>query len=115
MNLGVSAHPIRANGHSPPGFAENTTCEGRFFSGILGMELAALPALTGARMDGLFVVNEGKLDRWLRVVLGIGLLSLVFAGPKTPWGYLGVVPLFTGIAGMCPLYRIFGFSTCPVK
>lgn len=65
-------------------------------------------------MRGLFMVNESILDRWVRVILGIVLLAIVFVGPKTPWGYLGMIPLFTGIAGMCPIYRIFGISTCPV-
>lgn len=66
-------------------------------------------------MDRIFIVNEGIVDRWVRVLLGIGLLSLVFVGPKTAWGYLGTIFLFTGIAGMCPLYRLFGISTCSVK
>lgn len=65
-------------------------------------------------MDRLFIVNESVADRWLRVGLGLGLLALVFVGPKTAWGYLGMVPLFTGIAGMCPIYRLFGVSTCPL-
>lgn len=56
--------------------------------------------------------NEGSLDRALRVLLGTVLLSLVFVGPATPWGFLGFVPLLTGLAGYCPLYRILGVSTC---
>jgi hypothetical protein len=60
-------------------------------------------------------VNEGTADRTLRVILGIAILSLAFAGPRTPWGYLGLVPLLTGAMGSCPLYAIFGFSTCPAK
>jgi hypothetical protein len=59
--------------------------------------------------------NEGTADRALRVVLGIAILSLAFVGPRTPWGYLGFVPLLTGVFGFCPLYTVFGFSTCPVK
>ena len=59
--------------------------------------------------------NEGTADRALRVVLGIAILSLAFVGPRTPWGYLGFVPLLTGVFGFCPLYTIFGFSTCPAK
>ncbi len=58
--------------------------------------------------------NEGKTDRILRVVVGVGLLSLVFVGPQTMWGFIGVVPLFTGAIGFCPLYKVFGFNTCPV-
>ncbi len=59
--------------------------------------------------------NEGTVDRVLRGVLGLGLLSLVFVGPETPWGWIGVVPLLTGIVGFCPLYAMFGLSTCPLK
>ena len=58
--------------------------------------------------------NEGKIDRALRIVVGLGLLSLVFVGPQTIWGLIGIVPLFTGIIGFCPLYKVFGFNTCPV-
>ena len=58
--------------------------------------------------------NEGTLDRVLRVVIGLVLLSLVFVGPKTMWGLIGLVPLVTGLAGSCPIYTIFGLRTCPV-
>jgi len=58
--------------------------------------------------------NEGTIDRVLRVILGLALISIVFAGPQTPWGWIGVVPLVTGLVGMCPLYSILGISTCPV-
>lgn len=58
--------------------------------------------------------NEGKLDRILRVIIGLGLLSLIFVGPQTMWGLVGVVPLLTGAFGFCPLYKVFGFSTCPI-
>lgn len=60
-------------------------------------------------------INEGKADRIIRVILGIGLLSLVFVGPQSAWGFVGVVPLFTGLFGFCPLYKVFGLSTCPVS
>jgi hypothetical protein len=59
--------------------------------------------------------NEGPLDRLLRVALGIGILSLTFVGPQTPWGYLGLVPLLTGLVGFCPLYAIIGLNTCGVR
>lgn len=58
--------------------------------------------------------NEGIVDRVLRIVVGLGLLSLVFVGPQTMWGLVGFVPLFTGAFGFCPLYKIFGFNTCPI-
>ena len=57
-------------------------------------------------------VNEGAIDRILRLVVGLGILSLAFFGPKTPWAYLGAVPLATGIIGVCPLYALLGISTC---
>lgn len=56
-------------------------------------------------------MNEGRLDRALRVVGGLLLLSLVFIGPKTAWGLVGFVPLMTGLVGFCPAYRLFGRST----
>jgi hypothetical protein len=59
--------------------------------------------------------NEGTLDRVLRVILGLGLLSIVFVGPQTPWGWVGLVPLVTGLVGSCPLYRLFGLRTCPIE
>jgi len=59
--------------------------------------------------------NEGTIDRVLRVVVGLGLISLVFVGPHTPWGWVGAVPLATGLAGFCPLYALLGLSTCPAK
>ena len=62
----------------------------------------------------LFPRNEATLDRAIRVVLGLALLALVFVGPKTMWGLVGLVPLFTGLVGHCPAYRLFGISTCAV-
>ncbi len=59
--------------------------------------------------------NEGNLDRALRVIAGAGILSLAFIGPQTAWGYVGLVPLITGLVGYCPLYSVLGLSTCPVK
>ena len=56
--------------------------------------------------------NVGAIDRVLRIVLGLGLLAIVFVGPKTLWGYVGVVPLLTGLFGTCPLYTILGIRTC---
>lgn len=59
--------------------------------------------------------NVGTIDRALRVVVGLGLLSLAFIGPRTPFGYIGLVPLLTAGVGFCPLYRIIGLSTCARK
>lgn len=56
--------------------------------------------------------NEGKVDRMLRVLAGLVLLALVFTGPQTPWGWIGLVPLLTGIFGYCPAYSLIGVNTC---
>lgn len=56
--------------------------------------------------------NVGTIDRTLRIVLGLGLLCLVFVGPQTLWGLIGLVPLLTGLAKFCPAYSIAGMSTC---
>ena len=66
-------------------------------------------------MANMLPTNEHPVERALRVILGLGVLSLVFVGPKSSWGYLGIVPLVTGLLGSCPLYTLFGWSTCPVK
>ncbi len=59
--------------------------------------------------------NVGGIDRILRIVVGLGLLSLVFVGPQTPWGWIGLVPLLTALVGYCPAYTLIGLSTCPLK
>ena len=66
-------------------------------------------------MNALIPTNEGNIDRGIRVVLGLVLLTLVFVGPKSPWGLLGVIPLLTGALGSCPLYRVLGLSTCSAR
>ncbi len=57
------------------------------------------------------MINEGNVDRIVRVVAGLALLAMVFVGPKTWLGWLGLVPLVTGIVGFCPLYRLIGIQT----
>lgn len=57
--------------------------------------------------------NVGGIDRALRIVLGLVLLSLVVVGPKTLWGLVGLVPLATGLMRFCPVYPLLGVSTCP--
>ena len=57
-------------------------------------------------------INVGLVDRVIRIAVGICLLSLVFWGPQTNWGYLGLIPLFTGAIGTCPLYAMLGMNTC---
>ncbi|KHK93053.1 YgaP family membrane protein [Novosphingobium malaysiense] len=60
----------------------------------------------------MFKVNVGTVDRAMRIILGIVLLALVFVGPKTPWGLIGIIPLVTGLFRTCPLYSLFGIRTC---
>ncbi|MEZ5498865.1 MAG: DUF2892 domain-containing protein [Steroidobacteraceae bacterium] len=61
--------------------------------------------------------NVGRVDRILRVVVGLGLLSLFFLlpAPTKYWGLIGLVPLLTAFMGSCPLYSLIGVSTCPVR
>ena len=56
--------------------------------------------------------NEHMIERVVRVVLGLAVLSLAFVGPQTMWGYLGLVPIATGLLGTCPIYTLLGVSTC---
>ena len=59
--------------------------------------------------------NVGGVDRILRVIVGLILISLVFVGPQTPWGWIGIVPLVTGLFRFCPAYTLLGLNTCPMK
>ncbi|MFO0646299.1 MAG: DUF2892 domain-containing protein [Polyangiales bacterium] len=63
-------------------------------------------------MSKLLPNNEHVIERAIRVVLGLALLAMVFMGPKSMWGLIGLVPLLTGLVGSCPLYTLVGFSTC---
>lgn len=58
--------------------------------------------------------NEGSIDRVIRVVIGLALLSLVVVGPKSLLGLIGLIPLLTGLFGFCPLYKLLGLNTCPM-
>lgn len=58
--------------------------------------------------------NVGTVDRVLRIVAGVILIALVFVGPQTPWGWIGVIPIATALIGWCPAYRLLGIRTCSV-
>lgn len=58
-------------------------------------------------------INVGTIDRTLRVVVGLVLIGLALAGSIGVWGWIGLVPLLTGAFASCPLYSLFGLSTCP--
>ena len=64
-------------------------------------------------MRNFLVVTEHPIERVLRVLVGIAGISLVFVGPKSALGWFGVIPLLTGLTGLCPLYTLLGISTCP--
>lgn len=62
----------------------------------------------------MFNKNVGGIDRILRIVVGLVLIALVFVGPKIVWGWIGLVPLITGLFSTCPLYSLIGLNTCPM-
>ncbi len=66
-------------------------------------------------LQRLLPTNEHAIERVARVVLGLVLLALVFVGPQTRWGWIGLLPLVTGLMGSCPAYTLFGLSTCRTK
>lgn len=59
--------------------------------------------------------NLGTIDRALRAVAGLILIALVFVGPQTPFGWIGLVPLLTALIGFCPAYTMIGLKTCPTE
>lgn len=63
----------------------------------------------------MFKSNVGGLDRIARIVGGIVLVGLAATGTVGAWGWIGLVPLATGLMGSCPLYSVIGLNTCPMK
>ncbi|MGJ4904213.1 YgaP family membrane protein [Bradyrhizobium sp. HKCCYLS2058] len=59
--------------------------------------------------------NIGKIDRLLRIIVGLAILSLTVVGPHTLWGLLGLIPLGTALIGWCPPYAMLGINTCGTK
>lgn len=59
-------------------------------------------------------LNVGGIDRILRIVAGLALIGLTLAGVIGAWGWIGVVPLLTGLFKFCPLYTVLGMNTCPM-
>jgi O-antigen ligase len=59
--------------------------------------------------------NVGGIDRILRIVAGLALIALALTGTIGAWGWIGVVPLATGLLSSCPIYSLLGFDTCPMK
>lgn len=59
----------------------------------------------------MFTKNVGGIDRFLRILVGMALIAMVFVGPATPWGWIGLIPFVTGVFRFCPLYRLIGVNT----
>lgn len=59
--------------------------------------------------------NVGSIDRIIRAIVGLGLISLVFVGPQTNWGWIGIIPLGTALIGWCPPYSLLGINTCGTR
>jgi hypothetical protein len=74
-----------------------------------------LPAFKENPMATMFWTNEGGVDRAVRIIAGLAVLSLMFVGPKSMWGLIGAAPLLTGLAGWCPAYALLGLSTASNK
>lgn len=59
--------------------------------------------------------NVGGIDKILRIIVGLVLIAITLNGTIGPWGWIGIVLLATGLFGWCPLYRLIGMNTCPMK
>lgn len=59
--------------------------------------------------------NIHSIERVVRIIVGLVLVSMAFVGPANPWFFLGLIPLATGLVGWCPPYALLGISTCPLK
>lgn len=66
-------------------------------------------------MSNWLKINEHPIERVVRVILGVALVGMAAMGTIGAWGYIGVVPILTGAMGTCPIYTVFGLSTCPMK
>jgi hypothetical protein len=73
-----------------------------------------VPACQKRNIRRIIIVkkNIGSWERTARIVAGLFILTLAFVGPKSPWAYLGIIPLATGVIGWCPPYALFGIKTC---
>jgi hypothetical protein len=80
-----------------------------------GIQDPALFNVYQRKGNRMFKTNVGGIDRVLRIVAGLVLIGLTLMGTIGPWGWIGVVPLATGLLGSCLLYSIVGVNTCPTK
>nr|WP_217446881.1 DUF2892 domain-containing protein [Cupriavidus basilensis] len=71
--------------------------------------------LTGYRKEDAVQTNIGTVDRTLRIVVGLALIGLAVTGTIGVWGWIGVIPVLTGLVRICPLYSLLGVRTCPAS
>lgn len=60
----------------------------------------------------MFKTNVGNLDRMLRILVGVVLVALAITGKIGLWGYIGIVPIITGLLRTCPAYSLLGVNSC---
>jgi hypothetical protein len=58
-------------------------------------------------------INMGAVDKTVRITVGVVLIALTLMGSIGVWGWIGLVPLITGLLGHCPVYAVLGLDTCP--
>jgi hypothetical protein len=80
-----------------------------------GARAAQTTTLNARTESPVFKTNVGTIDRAIRLLVGLLLITLVFVGPKSVWGWVGIVPILTAILGTCPIYSLLGFNTCEAK
>lgn len=66
-------------------------------------------------MEKIMKANVGGVDRIMRIAAGLILIGLTLAGQIGVWGWIGVMPLLTGVFKFCPAYTLFGIKTCPMQ
>lgn len=59
--------------------------------------------------------NAGTLDRGFRVLAGLSLVELAYSGLIGSWGWFGLIPMLTGVIGLCPAYALLGLNTCRIN
>jgi hypothetical protein len=95
--------------------SERSWCAVTALSGACSVDLHRARSLQQTTAEVAMIRNEGSIDRAVRIIFGLMLLALVFVGPKTWLGLVGLVPLATGLVGFCPLYRFIGVRTCSIS
>jgi Protein of unknown function (DUF2892) len=83
--------------------------------GVALSDTACMPRVLTRPQEQDMKTNEGTIDRALRVLAGLVLIALTLTGTIGAWGWIGVVPIATGLIGWCPAYTLLGIKTCPMK